>query len=194
MPTSPHPWRSFGQPEFANGLKGLGYKMVDGSRLSRATEHGEAFIDLIAPAPASRAPHNQPAGRFRVDKFPGVRYGAVAQKHLRGAPSEVESLITVPLEPTLNGVPNVDVIRSKSVEQLSSIEMIFEPGTDLLRVPGVANVPIWGERRLAGSAMRGLLDRREKMKVFEPNRPVVSTKGPHRGTPPWRLSRVFAHL
>ncbi len=126
--------------------------------------------------------------------------------------SEVEELVTIPLEHTLNGVPNLDVIRSKSVEQLSSIEMIFEPGTDLLtarqlvseriaaitpqlptwssppfmiqplsatsrvlkvgltstdpdvdmmdmsmiaywkirarllRVPGVANVPIWGER------------------------------------------------
>lgn len=126
--------------------------------------------------------------------------------------TEVESLVTIPLEQTLNGVPGVDVIRSKSLEQLSSIEMIFEPGTDLLtarqlvaerialvapklptwasppfmiqplsatsrvlkvglvpqdpaidmmdlsmtaywkirtrllRVPGVANVPIWGER------------------------------------------------
>lgn len=128
------------------------------------------------------------------------------------SPSEVESLITIPLEHSLNGVPGLDVIRSKSLEQLSSIELIFEPGTDLLtarqlvaeriaaitptlptwssppvmiqplsatsrvlkigltstdpdvdmmdlsmtaywkirarllRVPGVANVPIWGER------------------------------------------------
>lgn len=61
------------EPEVAERLKGLGYTMVDGSRLSRATEHGEAFIDLIAPAPASRALHSQPAGRFRVDKFPGVQ-------------------------------------------------------------------------------------------------------------------------
>jgi CzcA family heavy metal efflux pump len=126
------------------------------------------------------------------------------------SPSEVESLVTVPLEEALNGVPGLDVIRSKSVPQLSSVEMIFKPGTDplkarqwvserlaetsaqlpnwagppvmiqplsstsrvmkiglssktmnlmqqsmmaywtirtnLLRVPGVANVPIWGER------------------------------------------------
>src|SRR5687767_3991367 len=46
--------------------------------------------------------------------------------------SEVESLITIPLEHTLNGVPGVDVIRSRSVEQLSSIVMIFKPGTDLI--------------------------------------------------------------
>jgi CzcA family heavy metal efflux pump len=128
------------------------------------------------------------------------------------APTEVESLITVPLEQALNGVPGVAEIRSKSVEQLSQIVLLFEEGTDLLesrqlvqeriatvtptlptwaappvmlqpmsatsrvlkiglsssdpsidhmdlsmtaywkirsrllRVPGVANVPIWGER------------------------------------------------
>jgi CzcA family heavy metal efflux pump len=45
---------------------------------------------------------------------------------------EVESLITVPLEQALNGVPGLDVMRSKSVAQLSSIVLIFEPGTDLL--------------------------------------------------------------
>jgi CzcA family heavy metal efflux pump len=126
--------------------------------------------------------------------------------------NQVENLVTIPLEQTLNGVPGLDEIRSKSVESLSSIEMIFEPGADLLtarqhvaerisqispqlptwasppfmiqplsatsrvmkigltttdpeldlidlsmttywkirtrlmRVPGVANVPIWGER------------------------------------------------
>jgi CzcA family heavy metal efflux pump len=124
---------------------------------------------------------------------------------------EVEALITVPLEQALNGVPGLDVLRSKSVPQLSSITLIFEPGTDLmnarqliqermaitapnlpswaaapvmlqplsstsrvmkigissdsmsqidlsmtsywkirarlLRVPGVANVPIWGQRQ-----------------------------------------------
>jgi CzcA family heavy metal efflux pump len=48
------------------------------------------------------------------------------------SPSEVESLVTVPLEEALNGVPGLDVIRSKSVPQLSSIEMIFKPGTDEL--------------------------------------------------------------
>jgi len=124
--------------------------------------------------------------------------------------AEVESLVTVPLEEALNGVPGLDVIRSKSVPDLSSITLYFKTGTDLLearqvvservatvtptlpnwasppvmlqplsstsrvmkigltsdevsltdmsvlaywkirarllRVPGVANVPIWGER------------------------------------------------
>ncbi|NRQ31155.1 efflux RND transporter permease subunit [Nonomuraea sp. NN258] len=47
---------------------------------------------------------------------------------------EVEQLITVPLEVNLlNGVAWLDEIRSNSVAGLSSIELIFEPGTDLLR-------------------------------------------------------------
>ena len=46
--------------------------------------------------------------------------------------TEVEALVTVPLEQSLNGLPGLDVMRSKSVEQLSSIELIFERGTDLL--------------------------------------------------------------
>ena len=45
---------------------------------------------------------------------------------------EVESLITVPLEQALAGVEGLDILRSKSVPQLSAIELIFEPGTDLL--------------------------------------------------------------
>ncbi len=42
--------------------------------------------------------------------------------------NQVEQLVTIPLEQTLNGVPGLDDIRSKSVESLSSIEMIFEAG------------------------------------------------------------------
>ncbi len=45
--------------------------------------------------------------------------------------SEVEELITVPLEQSLAGVPELEVMRSKSVEQLSSIELIFERDADL---------------------------------------------------------------
>ncbi len=49
------------------------------------------------------------------------------------SPTEVEGLVTVPLEEALAGVPGLDVMRSKSVPDLSSIKLIFEPGTDLLR-------------------------------------------------------------
>ena len=46
--------------------------------------------------------------------------------------AETEELVTVPMEQALNGVPDLDTIRSKSVPQLSSIVLIFEPGTDIL--------------------------------------------------------------
>ncbi len=45
---------------------------------------------------------------------------------------EVESLVTVPLEQALAGVEGLDIMRSKSVRDLSSIELIFERGGDLL--------------------------------------------------------------
>jgi Cu/Ag efflux pump CusA len=53
---------------------------------------------------------------------------------------EVEQLITVPLEQDLlNGVAFLDVIRSRSVSGLSSIELIFKPGTDLSRARLLVN-------------------------------------------------------
>ena len=48
--------------------------------------------------------------------------------------AEVEQFVTVPMEALmLNGVAFVDTIRSESVPGLSSIVLIFEPGTDLYR-------------------------------------------------------------
>lgn len=46
---------------------------------------------------------------------------------------EVESLVSIPLENALNGVPWVRTIRSKSVLGLSSVVLLFEEGTDLMR-------------------------------------------------------------
>src|SRR5215210_2480815 len=46
--------------------------------------------------------------------------------------TEVEALISVPLEEALSGTPRLDIMRSKSVPGLSSILLIFEPGTDLI--------------------------------------------------------------
>ena len=46
--------------------------------------------------------------------------------------AEVESLVTIPLEEVFNGLPGLNIMRSKSVEQLSSIILIFEPGTNLM--------------------------------------------------------------
>src|SRR5882757_1660441 len=47
--------------------------------------------------------------------------------------AEVEQLVTVPLENALNGVPEIDVMRSKSVAQLSSILLIFKSSADEIR-------------------------------------------------------------
>jgi Cu/Ag efflux pump CusA len=47
---------------------------------------------------------------------------------------EVENLITNPMEQEFfNGMPWLDKIRSDSIPGLSSVEMIFEPGTDPMR-------------------------------------------------------------
>ena len=46
--------------------------------------------------------------------------------------SEVEELVTVPMEEAFNGIDGLDQMRSKSVSQLSSIVMEFKAGTDLL--------------------------------------------------------------
>jgi CzcA family heavy metal efflux pump len=71
----------------------------------------------------------------RVDVFPEfapprVEIQTIA---LGNSSTEVEELITVPIEQALNGVPGLDELRSKSVSQLSSIQLIFERGTDELR-------------------------------------------------------------
>ncbi len=47
--------------------------------------------------------------------------------------ADVESLVTVPLEQALNGLADLDQMRSRSVHQLSSIRLVFKPGTDDLR-------------------------------------------------------------
>ncbi|MFI6094804.1 efflux RND transporter permease subunit [Lentzea sp. NPDC051213] len=46
---------------------------------------------------------------------------------------DVEELVSVPMEQGLNGIEGLTAMRSKSVSQLSSIVMIFEPGVDLMK-------------------------------------------------------------
>jgi CzcA family heavy metal efflux pump len=78
------------------------------------------------------------AGQFRsmpVDVFPEFAPPRVEIQtaSLGLSPADVEAFVTTPLEQALAGVEGLDVLRSKSVPQLSSIELIFKPGTDLLR-------------------------------------------------------------
>lgn len=53
--------------------------------------------------------------------------------------TDVESLVTVPLEQALAGVPGLDKMRSTSVPQLSSVVLIFKPGTDVLDAQRLVN-------------------------------------------------------
>src|ERR687889_1505822 len=71
----------------------------------------------------------------KVDVFPEfapprVEIQTIA---LGNSSNEVEELITVPIENQLNGIEGLQDLRSKSVAQLSSIQLVFERGTDELR-------------------------------------------------------------
>ncbi|MBI3591618.1 MAG: efflux RND transporter permease subunit [Candidatus Melainabacteria bacterium] len=44
---------------------------------------------------------------------------------------EVESLVTIPLESALSGIPKAQVIRSSSIEGLSFLTVVFDWGTDI---------------------------------------------------------------
>jgi CzcA family heavy metal efflux pump len=61
-------------------------------------------------------------------------YAEIQTEALGLSADEVEELVTVPLEADLlNGVEGVNVIRSESLPSLSSIVLVFKPGTDLYR-------------------------------------------------------------
>src|SRR5919106_1644998 len=70
-----------------------------------------------------------------VDVFPEFAppYVEVQTEALGLSAAEVEDLVTIPMEEILNGVPWLQTIRSQSVPGLSSIVMVFEPGTDVMR-------------------------------------------------------------
>ena len=75
-------------------------------------------------------------GAIPVDALPEFAppYVEVQTEALGLSAEEVEQLITVPLEADLlHGVAWLDEITSQSVPGLSSIVLLFEPGTDVLR-------------------------------------------------------------
>src|SRR3954452_7220217 len=77
-----------------------------------------------------------------VDVLPEYEqpYVEVHTESLGLSASEVESLLTVPLEQDLlNGVKGVETIRSDSVPGLSSIVLTFARGTDILRARQLVN-------------------------------------------------------
>ncbi|MGA9101477.1 efflux RND transporter permease subunit [Aeromicrobium sp.] len=90
----------------------------------------------------------------KVDVFPEFAPPQVEVQTiaLGNSTAEVESLVTVPIEEALNGIPGLDEMRSKSVAQLSSIRLIFKKGTNEARARQlvqervaqvVPNIPTW---------------------------------------------------
>ena len=71
----------------------------------------------------------------RVDVFPEFAPPRVLiQTACLGlSTSDVEQLVSVPLEQAFNGLDGLDEMRSKSVPQLSSVELIFNQDVDMLR-------------------------------------------------------------
>jgi CzcA family heavy metal efflux pump len=70
-------------------------------------------------------------------------YVEVQTEALGLSAEEVEQLITVPLEADLlNGVEGIDTLRSESVPGLSSITMVFEPGTDIYKARQLVQEPL----------------------------------------------------
>src|SRR6476469_9661332 len=72
---------------------------------------------------------------MRVDVFPEFAPPRVViQTACLGlSTSDVEQLVAVPLEQALYGLQGLQDLRSKSVPQLNSIELVFKQGTDLFR-------------------------------------------------------------
>ena len=86
-----------------------------------------------------------------VDVFPEIAPPTVeVQTEALGLSAvEVEQLITVPLEADLLvGVPWLEVMRSESVPGLSSIQMTFQAGTDLMKARQVVQERLTGAHAL----------------------------------------------
>jgi len=71
----------------------------------------------------------------KLDVFPNfVQPQVIIQTECPGlAPEEVELLVTVPLESTVNGLGEMESLRSESIEGLSILTAIFKENTDVFR-------------------------------------------------------------
>lgn len=75
------------------------------------------------------------AKNAKLDVFPNfVQPQVVIQTECPGlAPEQVELLVTVPIESTVNGLGDMESLRSESIEGLSIITAVFKEGTDVFR-------------------------------------------------------------
>ena len=112
---------------------------------------------VVAAAVAMMAVGTVAIPDMRVDAFPEFAPPQVViQTTCLGlSTADVESLVTIPLEQALNGIKGLEHMRSKSVPQLSSIQMIFNQDTDVFvarqlvqeRLPNIQKtLPTWAGR------------------------------------------------
>ncbi|MCX6928504.1 MAG: efflux RND transporter permease subunit, partial [Verrucomicrobia bacterium] len=75
------------------------------------------------------------ASNAKLDVFPNfVQPQVVIQTECPGlAPEQVELLVTLPIESTVNGLGGMESLRSESIEGLSIITAVFKEGTDVFR-------------------------------------------------------------
>src|SRR5687768_16948313 len=90
---------------------------------------------IVAAAVALMAAGTLRLQNMAVDVFPEFAppYVEVQSEALGLSAAEVEALVTVPMEELLHGVPWLTTMRSDSIPGLSSIVLVFEPGTDLMK-------------------------------------------------------------
>jgi CzcA family heavy metal efflux pump len=75
------------------------------------------------------------AANAKLDVFPNFVQPQVAiQTECPGlSPEQVELLVTLPIETTINGLGDMESLRSESIEGLSVITVVFKEGTDVFR-------------------------------------------------------------
>ena len=75
------------------------------------------------------------ASNAKLDVFPNfVQPQVVIQTECPGlAPEQVELLVTLPIETMVNGLGDMESLRSESIEGLSVITAVFKEGTDVFR-------------------------------------------------------------
>src|SRR5487761_1850729 len=74
-------------------------------------------------------------GRAPYDVFPNFAPPQVSvQTEVPGlSPEQVEVLVTQPVENAINGAPGIDSLRSRSIQGLSDIAVVFRTDTDIYR-------------------------------------------------------------
>jgi CzcA family heavy metal efflux pump len=92
-------------------------------------------VALVLTAAALLVVGTYRALKTPLDVFPEFAPPIVeVQVEAPGLSSEaVEQLVTLPLEAALNGLPRMTAIRSKSVQGLSSVVLLFERGSDVFQ-------------------------------------------------------------